>query len=26
MLDQMNRQANDSGNPIWKDLDQFRQN
>lgn len=26
MLDQMNRQANEKENPIWKDLDKFRQN
>jgi len=26
MLDQMNRQANEKGNPIWKDLDKFREN
>lgn len=26
MLDQMNRQADGNDNPIWKDLDQFRQN
>jgi uncharacterized metal-binding protein YceD (DUF177 family) len=26
MLDQMNRQGNEKGNPIWKDLDKFREN
>ena len=26
MLDQMNQQGNESGNPIWKDLDKFRDN
>lgn len=26
MLDQMNRQASEKGNPIWKDLDKFREN
>lgn len=26
MLDQMNRQAGDKDNPIWKDLDKFREN
>ncbi|QHS60148.1 YceD family protein [Chitinophaga agri] len=26
MLDQMNRQANEKENPIWKDLDKFRDN
>lgn len=26
MLDQMNRQADDKDNPIWKDLDKFREN
>ncbi|SHN37675.1 DUF177 domain-containing protein [Chitinophaga sp. CF418] len=26
MLDQMNRQAGEKDNPIWKDLDKFREN
>lgn len=26
MLDQMNRQSNEKENPIWKDLDKFREN
>jgi uncharacterized metal-binding protein YceD (DUF177 family) len=26
MLDQMNRQTDDKDNPIWKDLDKFREN